>query len=384
MREADHRGFGDRLVQHEGAFHFGRAHAVPRDVHHVVDASGDPVVAVRVASRAVAGEVEALVGSVVGVDHPLMVAVDRADLARPRCRDDQVAGCLGLLDDLAVAIHERGLHTEERLRRGTRLEICDARKGCDHDAAGLGLPPGVDDGAATFADDAVVPLPGLGIDRFAHRAQELQALPRGARDVLVALRHELPDGRWRGIEDVHLVLVHDLPTPGRVGICRHALEHQRCRTVGQRPVDDVRVACDPADVGRAPVDVAVVVVEDVLVRHGSVEHVPTRAVLDALRLAGGPRRIEDEQRILGRHDRRFEGIGLAAHEFVVPDVPSLAPGHVAASSLHGQDGMHARTVGQGGLGVLLERDGAPAAQTLVRGDQRLAVRIEDPVLERLR
>ena len=49
----------------------------------------------------------------------------------------------------------------------------------DQDAAGLGLPPGVDDRAAAVADDAVVPEPGFGIDRLADRAEQAQRLARG-------------------------------------------------------------------------------------------------------------------------------------------------------------------------------------------------------------
>ena len=44
----------------------------------------------------------------------------------------------------------------------------------DHDAPGFGLPPGIDDRAAFAADDLVIPDPGFGIDRFAHRAEQAQ------------------------------------------------------------------------------------------------------------------------------------------------------------------------------------------------------------------
>ena len=47
--------------------------------------------------------------------------------------------------------------------------------GRHHDAAGLGLPPGIDDRAALAADLAVVPHPRFGIDPFADRAQQPQA-----------------------------------------------------------------------------------------------------------------------------------------------------------------------------------------------------------------
>ena len=61
VREADDRRLGDLRVGDQGALDLGRAQAVAGDVEHVVDAAGDPVVAVLVAAAAVAGEVEARV-----------------------------------------------------------------------------------------------------------------------------------------------------------------------------------------------------------------------------------------------------------------------------------------------------------------------------------
>ena len=49
VREADDRGLGHRLVRDERALDLGGAQPVPRHVQHVVDAAGDPVVAVLVA-----------------------------------------------------------------------------------------------------------------------------------------------------------------------------------------------------------------------------------------------------------------------------------------------------------------------------------------------
>ncbi len=65
---------------------------------------------------------------------------------------------------------------------------------------------------------------------------------------------------------------------------------------GQRAVDDVAVAGDPADVGRAPVDVVVAEVEDPLDGLLGEEVVAGRGVLDALGLAGRAAGVEDEQR----------------------------------------------------------------------------------------
>ena len=85
VREADHRGLGHGLVRDQGALDLGGAQAVAADVDHVVDAAGDPVVAVLVAPAAVAGEVEPGEAREVGLVEALVVAVDRARLAGPGC-----------------------------------------------------------------------------------------------------------------------------------------------------------------------------------------------------------------------------------------------------------------------------------------------------------
>ena len=59
VRIADDRRLGDLRMRDERAFDLRRAEPVARHVDHVVDAAGDPVVAVRVAAAAVAGEVGA-------------------------------------------------------------------------------------------------------------------------------------------------------------------------------------------------------------------------------------------------------------------------------------------------------------------------------------
>ena len=190
----------------------------------------------------------------------------------------------------------------------------------DQNAAGLGLPPGVDDRAAVIADHAIIPFPGFGIDRLADRAEQAQRGARGLFHRLVARLHQRADRGRRGVEDIDLVLVDDLPEPRHRRIIRHAFEHQRGGAVGERAIDDVAVAGDPADVGGAPINVAVVIVEDVLMRHRRVDQIAGGGVQHALRLAGRARGVEDEQRILRVHVGARALRGDHVLGLVVPDV----------------------------------------------------------------
>src|SRR5690606_29632604 len=197
VREAHDRGLGDAVVADQRALDLGGADAVAADVDHVVHAPGDPPVAVGVAARAVAGEVHAGIGLEIGVDEALRIAVDAAHLPGPRVQQYQVA--LGLaFQEPAVGVDQGRAHAEERDHRGARLEVFGrdrARQRRDEDAAGLGLPPGVDDRAARIADHVVVPAPGFRIDRFADAAQQAQRTARALAHPVVAFAHQRADRR---------------------------------------------------------------------------------------------------------------------------------------------------------------------------------------------
>ena len=174
-----------------------------------------------------------------------------------------------------------------------------ARQRRDHDPARLRLPPGVDDRTALAADHAVVPHPGLGIDRLADRAEQAQRREIVLLRVLVAEPHEGADRRRRGVEDRDAVALDDVPEAVGPRVRRRALVHQRGRAVREDPVDDVGVARHPAAVGRAPVGVVVLEVEDRLRGGRDVGEVAARGVQDALRLAGRAAGVEHEERVLG-------------------------------------------------------------------------------------
>ena len=93
---SDHRRLGDRLVVHERGLDLHRRDAVARDVHHVVHAPEQPEVAVFVALRPVAGEVDVVVLRPVLLDVAVRVTPDPAQHRRIGLPDDQVAGLGGV------------------------------------------------------------------------------------------------------------------------------------------------------------------------------------------------------------------------------------------------------------------------------------------------
>ena len=90
---------------------------------------------------------------------------------------------------------------------------------------------------------------GLSVEALASRIADC-----GARFVVTA------DGGYRrgaACRGRHAVLLDDFLSAALVRCVRGALVHHRGGLVRQRPVDDVGVPDDPADVGGAPVHVGV-------------------------------------------------------------------------------------------------------------------------------
>ena len=290
----------------------------------------------------------------------------------------------GAVLHLAFGVDDLRHDAEERPRRRAGFQPRRAGQRRDQNAAGFGLPPGVDDRAAVVADHAVIPFPGFGIDRLADGAEQPQ---RGARGLLhrrIARLHQGADRGRRGVEDVDLVLVDDLPEPRHRRIIRHAFEHQRGGAVRKRPIDDVAVAGDPADVGGAPIDVAVVIVEHVLVRHRGVDQITRRGVQHALRLAGRARRVEDEQRILRVHLRAGALRGHHVLGLVVPNVAHRIHVDRRAGAFDDDDEIDAADFGDRRVGIGFERNLASAADAFVGGDDDVRLAILDAAGERIR
>ncbi|MNE46801.1 hypothetical protein D3C80_1411610 [compost metagenome] len=60
------------------------------------------------------------------------------------------------------------------------------------------------------------------------------------------------------------MLVDNLPETRGVRVIRDPFEHQADSAIGQRSIDDVAVAGNPADIRRAPEHFPIAVIEDML------------------------------------------------------------------------------------------------------------------------
>ena len=185
---------------------------------------------------------------------------------------------------------------DPRKRLGGRPGLGGNRAGNrrDEGSARFRLPPGVDDRATAVADHAPVPFPGVGVDRFAHGAQQAKRFSGMPCHPIVAFALEGANGRRSGVEDRDAEPVDRLPEAAEVGIVGDAVEHDALRSHHQRSVNDVAMPGDPADVGSAPEDVVGPIVEDPVEGRRDPGCVAAGSVDDALRLSGGPGSVKDE------------------------------------------------------------------------------------------
>src|SRR5215213_10802171 len=378
----DDGGLGHALVGDERALDLHRTDAVSGDVHHVVYPARDGVVTVLVALGAVLYEVLVSQPLPVGLAEALRVLVDRAQHARPRLGDDQIA-LAGALDRVVLLVVDVHPDAWERPRGAARLGRGEAGERRYHDRARLRLPPRVDHRATALADVLVVPLPRPGVDGLADGGEQPQAGEVVLVDGLRALLNERPNDRGSRIVDRHPVALDQIPVPVRTRVAWCPLELNGGRAVTERAIHEVRVPRDPADVGLAPVDVVVLDVEDPLGRGLDLREVATRRVHDTLglaRRAGGIEYVEDVLRVhlLGR------ALGVGVFHQVVPVlVAALRHVHVLTRTLRDDHTLYGGSVLEGLVSVGLEGRHLAASGPAVGGDEDLGLAVVDAVAQRV-
>src|ERR1700686_4621416 len=156
MRKSNDGGLCHLRMSDQGAFDFRGTQPVTGDIDDIVYTTRNPVIAVRIAPRAIAGEIHTLKGLEVRVDEALMVAVDSTHLSGPAIQQHQIA-LARALKDAALIVDDGRLHAKERHGGGSWLQVDRARQRGNQNAAGFRLPPGVDNGTAAIADHTVIP-----------------------------------------------------------------------------------------------------------------------------------------------------------------------------------------------------------------------------------
>ncbi len=380
--DADHGGLGHGGVGDQGALDLRRAQAVAGDVDDIVDAAHEPDVALLVHPGAVPGGVDPGELGEIGLAEAVRIAINPAHQARPGVGHHQPTALIDRGRAL-VLLDDPELDARQGQTGGARLGGDGARQGGDEDAAGLGLPPGIDDGAATLADHPVIPHPGLGIDGLADGAEQAQGAQIAPGGPFVALLHQGAQGGGGGVEDVDPVFLNDLPKAIGTGVIGHALEHEAGGAAGEGTVEDVAVAGDPADIGGAPVGVFLADVEDPLEGLLGIEQVAGLGVQHALGLAGAAAGVEDEEGVLGVHGLGGAGVRDAGGiEFGIPvAIPPRDQVHRLPGAPHDQDAAHSVNPLQGLIGGVLAADQLAGPAIGIGADQHLALAVPQAIAQ---
>src|SRR4029077_4452973 len=109
---------------------------------------------------------------------------------------------------------------------------------------------------------------------------------------MIAPANKCADRCWRGIKNVDPIFFDNFPEPIRFRPIGRAFIHDRCCAVSERTINDVAVACDPADISRAPKDIFISNVEDVFRGRVNADQITARRVEDAFWFASGTTCIE--------------------------------------------------------------------------------------------
>ena len=180
------------------------------------------------------------------------------------------------------------------------------------------------------------------------------------------------------------MLIDHLPEARAIRVRRDALEHQRGGAVRERAIHDVGMASDPADIGRAPVHFARLVVEHQFMRETGPDHVPARGVQRAFRLSGAAGGVQNEQRVFGGH---FLGRAIGrggGNQCLIGVVATFLHGHGAARDGHHDHGSDARACLEREVSVGLQCHGAPPTAALVGGDEHAGAGVLDTVGQAVR
>src|SRR6267378_3633490 len=141
--------------------------------------------------------------------------------------------------------------------------------------------------------------------------------------MLVSPAHEGPNRGRGGVEDVHTVLFTVAPESVLVRPVWSALIHDAGCPIGQGTIDDVRVACYPADIGGTPINVLVLNIENPLVSGRYSNQVAGSRMDDPFRFSSSAGRVQYVQNILGIHRLRRTITVCFLHEITPPMVPAF-------------------------------------------------------------
>src|SRR5438105_7274955 len=138
----------------------------------------------------------------------------------------------------------------------------------------------------------------------------------------IAPTNKSPDRSRCSVENADCVFLDDPPKTIGLGPVRRAFVDQGGRAGGERTIDNIAMAGDPADISGAPENIFVAQIENVLRARVNADEITAGGVQDSLRLSGRAAGVKDVKRMLAiERDRRALRIDI--FQFAMP--PDVAP-----------------------------------------------------------
>src|ERR1044072_3682010 len=109
----DDRSLGDRSVRHERALNFRRSESMSAYINNIIDPAHYPKIAVSVAPRAVAREIDAFNLRPILLFVTLVITPDRSQHRRPRSLDHQITAFIWT-NRFAITRHHVGIDSRKR------------------------------------------------------------------------------------------------------------------------------------------------------------------------------------------------------------------------------------------------------------------------------
>ena len=208
-----------------------------------------------------------------------------------------------------------------------------------------------------------------------------QASGRGA-DLRTMVEIGAGGGLLRHQEDGARAVLGQPARPATAPAPRPAAPRRRPARPARAPAGSV--AGHPADIRRAPIDVAVLIVEDIMMRHRNEDEVAARRVQHAFGASRRAGRIENEQRVFGAHFLGPAFGGNARDFLMIPMIASVLPCDLPVGAFHDQHLLHRWASLQGGIGIGFQRNFAAAAHAFIRSDHNVGIAILDAIGEAIR
>ncbi len=272
-----------------------------------------------------------------------------------------------------VGIHDVRGHPRQRSGERACAQVCDHVAAQDP-AGDLGPARVVDDRDAPATDRPEEPVEGLRVPGLAGAAEDAQAGEVVLRRWPVAVRHQRAHEGGGDAEDGDAMVLDHAPQPIRPGMVRRAFVKDHRRAEHQRSQDQPG-AHHPAQV-REPEDrVRRAHVEPVGHVLGGLHREPAVHVQRALRLAGGARRVDDHQRVLGIQLMGRGVVGLVLEQHLPHQVARMVPRDLSHHAPVHDHLPHARARQQGAVRGLLHGHHLAAAVEAVSADQQLGLAV---------